>query len=124
MSNDEYEKMTLDALQARLSSLPKSNLNSPEYNALLAAINKKSKEKEVQDKAEAQRKHEETIAESRRSNKLSIGAIAISILSLLVALVALIIAYKSLTLEQQKLKTELHKQPQVVSQPTDTMSAK
>ena len=50
MSNNEYDKMTLDALQSRLSSLPMSSLNSPEYNALLSAIKIKSKEKEEESK--------------------------------------------------------------------------
>jgi hypothetical protein len=90
-NDDEYDKMTLEAVQARFSSLPKSSLNSSEYKALHAAIVKKSKEREV----ELQQKYDETISESRKSNRLSISAIAISALSLIVAIVALYIAYRS-----------------------------
>lgn len=85
MPNDEFDRMSLDALIARLSSLPKSNLNSPEYMALLAAIDKKSKEKDT----DLQQKHKETITVARQANKISIWAISISVLSLIVAAIAL-----------------------------------
>ena len=119
MSEDEYDNMSLDAVKAKFLSLPKSSKNSEEYNALHAAIVKKSKEKEI----ESQQKHKDTITTARTSNRLSTISIIISALALIVAVFSLYKPNKDLENELQKLKTELSMIPKVVSQPSNTLNA-
>jgi len=76
------------------------------------------------EQADTQQKHDETISASRSANNLSIWAISISALSLIVAVLALYKPNRDLTNELEKLKTELHTQHKVVSQPTNTKIAK